>query len=563
MKTGPKQLLLLALTCLLPALSHAATFTVTTTNDGAGGSLRVALASAFNGDTVDATSVSNTILLTLGELVVNHSITILGPGSDVLAVNGGFPATQNRVFHIAGAGTVTISGLLITGGCATNGTFPVDAGAGIYNVNSTLILSNCTVAGNTAYWGAGIYNYGENGSATLTLLNTTVSGNYATGSGGGIYNDGEFGIANLTVSNSDIFSIASFEGGGIVNLGDYGSATLLVTASTIHNSIAQNGNGGGIATSSYSGTSKVTITNSTLSGNLALARSGGGLYNTDSGGGHASVTVRGSTFYHNKAHYGGAIYNRGTLDALVTVINSTISGNSASNQFQFKGGGGIYNDGESHGNATVKIFNSTFSGNTFSAIVNDAMSTGGALVELGNSILDAGDSEPNLYNQSGTFHSDGFNLSSDDGSSLLIGVNDQIITDPMLDDLADNGGLTRTHNLLPGSPAIDKGSNLNAYTTDQRGLPRTYNDPAVADAGGGDGTDIGAVELSPPPVPRLIVTRSGNQVTISWPASLSSWTLQTNNNLTTSTWGNYQGTIVNNNATISAPPGIQFFRLKQ
>ena len=52
---------------------------------------------------------SGTILLTSGELLVSNSITILGPGPANLAVDGNFPNTTNRVFHITPAVTVSIS----------------------------------------------------------------------------------------------------------------------------------------------------------------------------------------------------------------------------------------------------------------------------------------------------------------------------------------------------------------------------------------------------------------------------------------------------------------------
>ena len=61
---------------------------VTNTNDSGPGSLRDALAIANDGDTIDATGVSGTILLTSGELQITHNVTINGPGADNLAVNG-------------------------------------------------------------------------------------------------------------------------------------------------------------------------------------------------------------------------------------------------------------------------------------------------------------------------------------------------------------------------------------------------------------------------------------------------------------------------------------------
>jgi len=67
-------------------------------------------------------------------------------------------------------------------------------------------------------------------------------------------------------------------------------------------------------------------------------------------------------------------------------------------------------------------------------------------------------------------------------------------------------------------------------------------------------------------LPNLTITHSGNSVTVSWP-NTGSYTLQTNNNLNTSNWLGYGGTIstVNgtNSVTVTPPTGNLFFRLKQ
>jgi len=66
-----------------------------------------------------------------------------------------------------------------------------------------------------------------------------------------------------------------------------------------------------------------------------------------------------------------------------------------------------------------------------------------------------------------------------------------------------------------------------------------------------------------PGAPLLIITHVGNQAIVSWDTSATGWTLQTNNNLSTGTWGNYVGPIVNNSVTNAPPTGAVFFRLKQ
>jgi hypothetical protein len=61
--------------------------------------------------------------------------------------------------------------------------------------------------------------------------------------------------------------------------------------------------------------------------------------------------------------------------------------------------------------------------------------------------------------------------------------------------------------------------------------------------------------------PLLTITYAGNQAIVSWSPSATGWTLQTNNNLATGTWGNYGGAVVNNTVTNSPPTGNLFFRL--
>src|SRR5215831_2279754 len=122
---------------------------VTNTNDSGPGSLRAALSAASDGDTIDATAVSGTILLTSGELQINHNVTINGPGAGILAVNG------NATFRVFGnvASNVTIFGFTITNGFA-NG---LSIGGGILNSGgltlSDSILSNSVAA----VGGGGIY----------------------------------------------------------------------------------------------------------------------------------------------------------------------------------------------------------------------------------------------------------------------------------------------------------------------------------------------------------------------------------------------------------------------
>src|ERR1043166_3172357 len=102
----------------------AASITVTSTNDSGPNTLRAALASAGNGDTIAfSLTLPATIPLTSGERVVSKSVTILGSAPANLKVDGN---AASRVFDVQGGVTATISGLTINNGFAYN-----DYGGGV------------------------------------------------------------------------------------------------------------------------------------------------------------------------------------------------------------------------------------------------------------------------------------------------------------------------------------------------------------------------------------------------------------------------------------------------
>ena len=390
---------------------QAGTITVTNTNDSGPDSLRQALADANDGDIITF-AVTGTISIKSGELLVDKSITISGPGADNLAV----ASSGSRVFHVQANNTVLIFDLTITGGSACC-SFPDDSGAGVYNDHAILMLGRCTISGNSAF-----------------------------GSGGGVFNDGSFGSASLEITDSVVAgnSAATGGGGAIRNEGSSGSATLNVRTSMLLANSAKTGNGGGIYNvATDQGTAESGVNDSTFEFNFASGV-GGGIYN-DGESGSATLTLSNCTLHGNTVNSsGGGVYNKGIAGNAV-VQNSTISGNSAG-----PFGGAIYNDIA----ATLTIDISTFSDNsaiTAGGIYNDAFTS------IGNTVLNAGAVGENIVNGIGAVNSLGYNLSSDDGSGLLNGPGDQINTNPLLGPLQDNGGPTFTHELLSGSPAIDTG----------------------------------------------------------------------------------------------------------
>lgn len=315
---------------------------------------------------------------------------------------------------------------------------------------SEVVIDGLTISNGAAFAAAGLFN----DNAKVTILNSTLTRNIARFAGA-IQNTGRFGSATLTVANSTFSDNLVFRdensfgsrprGGAIYCDGEYGMVVLNVTGCTF----ARNSAG-----------------------------EGGAIYNRGDGG-HAALRITTSTFSENTARFfGGAIHNLSDFgDAPLRVISSTFSLNSAST------GGAIYNTGEN----------------------------GTAAIEIGNSIFLSGSSGGNLFNRTPLFStftpviSLGYNVISDDNDGsygsegLLHGPGDQRGTDPLLDPdgLQDNGGPTETIALMPGSPAIDKGKNIDSTAQDQRGFLRTHDFPTIAPALGGDNTDAGAYELHP------------------------------------------------------------------
>jgi hypothetical protein len=309
----------LALLCAAAVSVHANIITVTNTNDTGPGSLRQALIDANDGDTINF-AVTGTIGLTSDELLVNKSVTIPGPGTDVLAINGN--ATY-RVFHIAPSKIVTISELTITNGNASNE--PVPDGGGIYNDHATLTLGNCTITNNVAFRdGGGVHNAG---AATLTLNDCVINGNVTGNDGGGICNDGTGGAAIMGITNSTVSSNSATHGAGICNDGRMKGATLLqINNTTFNNNSAGDDAGAILNIADTKGTA--TLSNCTISGNSAQSF-GGGINNV------AGLTVSNTTFSGNSANFGGsiAIGNPVTVSIGDTVLSAG------------KMGGNIYNDG--------------------------------------------------------------------------------------------------------------------------------------------------------------------------------------------------------------------------
>jgi CSLREA domain-containing protein len=411
---------------------------------GAGCSLRGAIEVANSHPGVDGIDINlpagSVINLTQALPNLSESVEINGPGASLLTVRRN-TAAQYSVFLAIGVQTVTFSGMTISNGNTSAQGGGINGGPGtVVNVN------NCTISGNAAQAGGG----GVAAFGTLNITNSTISGNTTDSEGGGIVCEG-VNVTNSTISGN----AAGGNGGGIVG---YGEANII--SSTINANTADN-LGGGIYIPDKGNT---YVGNSTISGNSAGSNGGG-------------------IFSYSEAN----------------IINSTISGNSAAS---VNGdGGGIFND-----TGTLNVTNSTVSGNTATRYGGGIRGNGTTTVKSSIIALNMGAS-PDV---DGLFSSEGFNLVGDNVAATagfpagnpnanndIVGTHASPIN-PQLDPngLQNNGGPTRTIALLPGSPAIDKGL-TGPLTTDQRGtgFPRTVDNSSVANAAGGDGADIGAVEF--------------------------------------------------------------------
>lgn len=230
----PCQRALLALLVVLlsalarAAVAQAALLTVNVLTDNAGDScpatcsLRAALAAANAGDEIQF-SVTGTIVLSQGELVVDTDVTITGPGANSLALDGNL---ASRVLRVNSGVTATISGLTIQNGVSRGG-------GGILNEESaTLAVTDSTLSGNSAFFnGGGIVN-GFFG--TVTLTNSTLSGNIAGPGGNSAFfgGGGIFNAGTMTVTNSTLSGNIAGTGGGIYNF-----ATLTLASSIVAHSL--------------------------------------------------------------------------------------------------------------------------------------------------------------------------------------------------------------------------------------------------------------------------------------------------------------------------------------
>ncbi|MBS0571101.1 MAG: hypothetical protein JSS28_10865 [Proteobacteria bacterium] len=282
----------------LPGLAQAATYTVTSAGDAGTGTcaatctLRDAIAAAnanAGADTVTFASTlsGDTILLDIagkGHIAIADSLTIQGPGANLLTVSGGDVASGSAggIFYdkvYVGGNSLTLSGITLASGntagkggalsfayghltlsrVAIRDSYAQSFGGGFYKGSGTLDINYSTISGNrTANSGAGfVSNYG-----TTSISNSTISGNSANGSGGGFYARANMTIVNSTISGNS----ANSSGGGF---------WLSHLNASLSNSIVANNSSPSdsefICTAQSNGASSVTADHTLIEGSYACA----------------------------------------------------------------------------------------------------------------------------------------------------------------------------------------------------------------------------------------------------------------------------------------------------
>ncbi len=487
---------------------QAATHTVTSTADSGAGTLRQAVSDASSGDIINF-AVTGTITLTTGQIEVDKSLTIQGPGGDILAVSS--QGAPNRVFYFS-SGTISVSGISITngntlgyaapegtnGGCILNAatltldsvaigncTAPSSNGGAIATSEDIVILNSSIEEGDADYGGALIVPAG----VSAVLNGVTISQSVAVFLGGGVYNEG-----TLEVSDSLFILNTSDSAGGIMNIG----GIVTVNSSTISSNSATSGFGGGV----YGLEGTVTLTNVAMAGNTAS--SGAGIFME--GFPTGDLVINGATISNNIASdagsaEGGGLFINGT-SVTATLTNVTIANNQA-NGTGF--GGGLAVDGGS----TATLNNVTIAGNTAASSGGGILVNGGGTANVANSIF-ADNDAPASDDCVGTLNSLDYNLIEDTTGCTISGTTTHNITgeDPELGTLQNNGGDLNTMALATTSPALNAANPASpgsggaaCAVVDERGVSRPQETLC----------DMGAFELAPGLIALSSSTYSVNQ----------------------------------------------------
>ncbi|GKQ36616.1 right-handed parallel beta-helix repeat-containing protein [Streptomyces sp. A012304] len=267
---------------------------------------------------------ANTLGVGVIVLAPGCTYTLTAPSAELVGVNGanGLPAITSRLSIIGRGATITRSSLT---------PFRIAEVA----AQGSLVLSGVTVSGGSATAAVGTPGGGILNQGTLTVVNSRIIGNAASGAGGGV---AVTAGARAQLVNSTVSQNTGSDGGGL-HVGDSGRLTVS-SASVVDNTATATG--GGLATF---GTT--VINRSRVRDNTAVGFEGGGIYTAT-----GTLTVNAGRIEDNDAgSYGGGIANWGST---VYLRASLLDENTATED-----GGGLYNN-----SGTSRLISSRVTDNT-------------------------------------------------------------------------------------------------------------------------------------------------------------------------------------------------------
>lgn len=424
---------------------------VTNCDDAGPGSLRDAIDNvALDGNTIDLSALTcSTITLTSGSLLMTqNNLTLEGPTATDLAISG------NDIYSVAhiGMGTLTLNSVSIRHGSkyydASATTSP--RGGCLYSAGSVVVndalFAYCGVGtANTSVFAVGGAIYAK-GSVTLAdssvvLSKAGISGIGGTGPG---YGGAIASVGPTYLFNSGIgFNQASASGGGIAAIGG-----MLSLYSQLASNTAAIGGGAFVANNVLIWNSTVAVNQASIAGGLYLAGTGAS----------APLQLANSTISGNTAQAVGGV----VVGYPAEIANSTIAFNVETNASDRKYGAGLYLT------TPIDLESSIVTNNELHLLAGDYLAD-----DIGGRT--------------------GASISGANNMAIwvippLAPPADTLGTDPGLQPLAYNGGITATHALISGSVAIDAGNNVAALSYDQRG----HGYPRVV----GAAADIGAYEFN-------------------------------------------------------------------
>jgi predicted outer membrane repeat protein len=295
-------------------------------DDGSPGTLRSAIASAVNGDSIDLSTLTcSEITLASGQIPIGvDNLTLQGPGQNALTING---QSLSRLFFHMGYGTLSLHDLSIKsgkyasyGGTIGGGCIRSWGSVGLYNVTASYCSAQhqgCGVPGCVGATGGAIYALGDVTVSHSTLThNSTISVGLGGARGAAIEAVGGLTMKYSTIDDNSASAdsgYSSFGGGIVVGRG----AT--ISDSTISNNAATIG--GGLLVYGDGAVSSL-IANSTISGNFAVLY-GGGIYSK------GPMTIQSTTIAFNgltQAGHGAGIFAEySSLELDSTIVSNNLA----------------------------------------------------------------------------------------------------------------------------------------------------------------------------------------------------------------------------------------------